>query len=204
MELDALEKAVLSVVLILVAAWDLKTRRVPNWITWPLLLVAIVVRAWKGSWILLPFLVALVMVELLPQVWRGPAVAVFVGSAQLGAQVLGDPTTQLVALWWGIAYGLWTLHVLGGGDARVFMALVALFPSSGMVAALWGGLASVSVVWLVLLYRRDALSLLMQAGQGISGGRYPSQKDLAEQGKPTTPGLVLGALAYLWLAAGGG
>ena len=73
MELDALEKAVLSVVLILVAAWDLKTRRVPNWITWPLLLVAIVVRAWKGSWILLPFLVALVMVELLPQVWRGPA-----------------------------------------------------------------------------------------------------------------------------------
>ena len=84
------------------------------------------------------------------------------------------------------------------------MALVALFPSSGMVAARWGGLASVSVVWLVLLYRRDALSLLMQAGQGISGGRYPSQKDLAEQGKPTTPGLVLGALAYLWLAAGGG
>ena len=141
------------------------------------------------------------MVELLPLVWRGPAVAVLVGGAQLGAQALNDPATQLVALWWGIAYGLWTLHVLGGGDVRVFMALVALFPSSGMVATLWAGLASVSVAWLVLLYRRNALNLLMQAGQGISGGRYPSQEDLAKHGKPTTPGLVLGALAYLWLIA---
>jgi Flp pilus assembly protein protease CpaA len=199
MELDALGKAVLSTLLILIAAWDLKTRRLPHWIAWPLLLVAIVVRAWMGSWILLPLLVGLAIVELLPLVWRGPAVAVLLGGAQWGAQVLGDPATQLVALWWGIAYGLWTLHVLGGGDVRVFMALVALFPSSGMVAALWGGLASVSVAWLVLLYRRDGLGLLLQAGQGISGGRYPSREDLAKHGKPTTPGLALGALAYLWL-----
>jgi Flp pilus assembly protein protease CpaA len=201
MELDILEKVVLSMVLVLIAAWDLKTRRVPPWITWPLLLVAILVRAWKGSWILFPLLLGLVLVELLPLVWRGPAVVMLVGGAQWGAQALGDPATQLVALWWGIAYGLWTLHVLGGGDVRVFMALVAFFPTSEMVAALWGGLASVSVAWLVLLYRRNALNLLMQAGQGISGGRYPSRGDLAEQGQPTTPGLVLGTLAYLWLIA---
>jgi Flp pilus assembly protein protease CpaA len=201
MELSALGKAVLSTLLILVAAWDLKTWRVPHWIAWPMLLTAMVVRAWEGSWMLLPLLVGLVIVELLPQLWRGPAIVVLVGGAQWGAQTLGDSATQFIALWWGIAYGLWTLHVLGGGDVRVFMALVALFPSSGMVAALWGGLASVSVAWLVLLYRRDAFGLLLQAGQGISGGRYPSQEDLAKHGKPTTPGLVLGALAYLWLIA---
>jgi len=112
--------------------------------------------------------------------------------------VLNDPATQLVALWWGVVYVLWTLHVLGGGDVRVFMALVTFFPDPGMVVALWGGLALASIAWLVALYRRDALGLLVQAGQGMSGGRYPSREDLKEQGRPTTPGLVLGALAYLW------
>ena len=191
MELVAAWRVVLSVLLIAIAAWDLRTKRVPHLIAWPLLLIAVAARTWQGSWLLLPLLVGLVLVELLPQVWRGPGIVLLVGGAQWGAQILGDPVAQLVALWWGV-----------GGDTRVFMALVALFPDTAMVAALWGGLALVSLAWLVVLYRRCAWSLLAQAGQSISGGRYPSQEDLAEQGKPSTPGLVLGALTYLWLIAG--
>jgi Flp pilus assembly protein protease CpaA len=204
MGLVVLLKIGLSMLLIVVAAWDLRTKRVPHLIAWPLLLIAVVARAWQGSWILLPLLVGLVLVELLPQVWRAPGIVLLVGGAQWGAQLLSDPVAQLVGLWWGVAYLLWTLHVLGGGDARVFMALVALFPYTALVAALWGGLALVSVTWLVVLYRRCAWSLLGRAAQSISGGQYPSQEDLAERGKPTTPGLVLGALAYLWLIVGGG
>jgi Flp pilus assembly protein protease CpaA len=193
MGLVLLLKIVLSVLLVFVAVWDLRTKRVPHLIAWPLLLIAVVARAWQGSWMLLPLFVGLVLVELLPQVWRGPGIVLLVGGAQWGGQILSDPVAQLVGLWWGVGYVLWTLHVLGGGDTRVFMALVA---------ALWGGLALVSVAWLVMLYRRSAWSLLGRAGQSISGGRYPSQEDLAEQGKPSTPGLVLGALAYLWVIAG--
>jgi Flp pilus assembly protein protease CpaA len=200
--LVVLWKTGLSVLLIAIAAWDLRTKRVPHLIAWPLLLIAVVARAWQGSWLLLPLFVGLVLVELLPQVWRGPGIGLLVGGAQWGAQLLNDSVAQLVALWWGVAYLLWTLHVLGGGDTRVFMALVALFPDTALVAALWGGLALVSLAWLLVLYRRSAWSLLAQAGQSISGGRYPSREDLAEQGKPSTPGLVLGALTYLWLIVG--
>jgi Flp pilus assembly protein protease CpaA len=202
MGLVVLLKIVLSVLLVFVAVWDLRTKRVPHLIAWPLLLIAVAARTWQGSWILLPLFVGLVLVELLPQVWRGPGIVLIVGSVQWGAQILNDPVAQFVALWWGVAYALWTLHVLGGGDTRVFMALVALFPDTALVAALWGGLALVSVAWLLVLYRRSAWSLLAQAGQSISGGRYPSREDLAEQGKPSTPGLVLGVLVYLWVIAG--
>ena len=54
----------------------------------------------------------------------------------------------------------------------------------------------------ILRMSSELLMMLAQAGQSISGGRYPSQEDLTEQGKPTTPGLVLGALTYLWLVVG--
>jgi Flp pilus assembly protein protease CpaA len=202
MESVAAWRVVLSLLLIVVAAWDLRTKRVPHLVAWPLLLLAVAARTWQGSWLLLPLFVGLVLVELLPQVWRGPGIVLLVGGAQWGAQLLSDPAAQFIALWWGVAYMLWTLHVLGGGDTRVFMALVALFPETALVAALWGGLALVSIAWLLVLYRRSAWSLLAQAGQSISGGRYPSQEELAEQGKPSTPGLVLGALTYLWVIVG--
>lgn len=198
MEWTVAWKVVLSMLLIVVAAWDLKTKRVLHLVAWPLLLAATATRVWEGSLVLLFLLMGLILVEVLPQVWRGPGLVLLVGGAQWGGEVLNDPATQLVALWWGVVYVLWTLHVLGGGDVRVFMALVAFFPHPGMVVALWGGLALASIAWLVALYRRDALGLLVQAGQGMSGGRYPSREDLKEQGRPTTPGLVLGALAYLW------
>ena len=191
-------KIALSVLLVAAAVLDLKTRRVPHLITWPLLLVVVAARAWEGSWILPVFLLGLILVEWVPAVWRVSAIVLLVGGVQSVAWMLDDPDTRLIVLWWGVVYVLWTLHVLGGGDVRVFMALVAFFPHPGMVVALWGGLALASIAWLVALYRRDALGLLVQAGQGMSGGRYPSREDLKEQGRPTTPGLVLGALAYLW------
>ena len=198
MEWTVAWKVVLSMLLIVVAAWDLKTKRVPHLVAWPLLLAATATRVWEGSLVLLFLLMGLILVEVLPQVWRGPGLVLLVGGAQWGAEVLNDPATQLVALWWGVVYVLWTLHVLGGGDVRVFMALVALFPHPGMVAALWGGVLLVSLAWLVVIHRRHAWVPLLQAGQGMSGGRYPSREDLKEQGRPTTPGLVLGALVYLW------
>jgi Flp pilus assembly protein protease CpaA len=137
-------------------------------------------------------------IEMLPQVWQIPSVALLVGGVQWGCWILNDPVTIFVALWWGIPYALWTLNLLGGADVRIFMALVAFFPYPEMVAALWGGLALVSIIWLLVQYRRNALIPLVQAGQGMLGGQYPSRENLKKQGRPTTPGLVLGALVYMW------
>ena len=199
MEWTVIWKAALSTVLVTAAVLDLKTWRAPHAITWPLLLLAVAVRVWEGSWILPFLLLALLLVEMLPLIWQILAISLLAGTVGWGAWMLNDSTTRFVALWWGIAYALWTLHVLGGGDVRIFMALAAFFPDSRMIAALWGGFLLVSVVWLLILYRRNAPVLLVQAGQGILGGRYPSREDLQKEGRPTTPGLALGALVYLWL-----
>ena len=188
-------KVVLSAWLAVAAALDLKTRRVPHWIAWPLLLGAVVVRAWEGAWTLPVLLVGLALVEVASGGWQLPVAALLVG---LVAAASGG-AARFTALWWGALYALRVLHVLGGADMRIFMALVALFPDGRMVAALWGGLALVSTAWLLVQYRRHALVPLAQAGQGLLAGRYPSQEALSSQGRPTTPGLALGALVYLWL-----
>jgi len=188
-------------VLIAAAVLDLKTRRVPHVITWPLLLVAVAVRAWDGSWILSLLLMGLLLVEVVGRGWQIGAVFLLTGGVQWAAQWMDDPAARLISLWWGVAYVLWLLHVLGGGDVRIFMALVAFLPEWGMVAALWGGLALAGVVWLLVLYRRNAVVPLVQAGQGILGDHYPSREELEYHGRPTTPGLALGALVYLWLVA---
>jgi Flp pilus assembly protein protease CpaA len=199
MEWNITAKVILSLVLAGAAAWDLKTRRVPHLVTWPLLLAATALRAWMGSWLLPVFLLALVLVELAPEAWRVLAIVMLVGAGQAAAWMLDDPAARLIVPWWCVVYGLWTLHVLGGADARLFMALLALFPDLALVAALWGGFLVAGVAWLVVVYRRLAWLPLVQAGRSLSGAHFPSLEELKEQGRPTTPGLALGALIYLWL-----
>lgn len=198
MEWNITSKIILSALLIGASAWDLKTRRVPHLLTWPMLLAATALRTWMGSWILPVFLLALVLAELVPEAWRVSAVVALGGLGQAVAQMLDDPAAQLISLWWAIVYVLWTLHVLGGADARLFMALVALFPDVTLVAALWGGFLVAGVVWLVVMYRRHAWLGLVQAGRGVQAGKFPSLEELKEQGRPTTPGLALGTLVYVW------
>jgi hypothetical protein len=199
MEWNVTAKVILSLVLAGAAAWDLKTRRVPHLVTWPVLLAATAFRAWLGSWILPVFLLALVLVELAPETWRVLAIVMLVGAGQAAAWMLDDPAARLLIPWWCVVYALWTLHILGGADARIFMALVALFPDLALVAALWGGFLVAGLVWLLVVYRRLAWLPLLQAGRNLSGARFPSLEELKEQGRPTTPGLALGALVYLWL-----
>jgi hypothetical protein len=198
MEWNVISKIALSLVLVGAAAWDLETRRVPHLVTWPVLLAATALRAWMGSWLLLVFLLALVLAELAPEFWRVPAVVALGGLGQAVAWTLDDHAAHLIAPWWAILYILWTLHILGGADARLSMALVALFPDLVLVAALWGGFLIAGVIWLMVIYRRFAWLPLVQAGRNLSGARFPSLEELKEQGRPTTPGLALGALVYLW------
>lgn len=186
-------RLVLSGVLIVAAVWDIRESRVPHAITWTMLLGATAFRTWKGAWLLPVLLLGLILVEKLPVIWRIPAVAILVGVVQSI-----DPTMRFIAPWWGMVYGLWMLNLLGGADVRMFMALVAFYPRLDMVAALSGGLMLVGVGWLIWLYRSGALDQLILAGKNVSHGQFPSREELEEQGRLMTPGLVLGALVFLW------
>jgi Flp pilus assembly protein protease CpaA len=191
-------RTVLTIWLVWIVVCDLKAGCVPHQLSWPLLIAIIVLRAWLGSWILPVAFVGLILVELLPAVWRIPSVVVLVVGLRQVALGLDDPISQFVILWWGVVYGLWMLNVLGGADVRIFMTLVAAFPQQKMVAALWGGLLVAGILWLVIVYRHHSLIPLLRAARGLSSGRYPTREELKEQGRPTTPGLALGAFVYLW------
>jgi Flp pilus assembly protein protease CpaA len=214
-----LTKMGLTGVLVTAAVWDLRTRRVPHILSWGLLLVATGLRTvhpeglfWtsrmgeaaclfrEGGWALSLLLSGMVLVEGVAHAWRLPMIGLLVTGIQLSGFLWGaDPTIGFTAGWWVVAYGLWAVHVLGGADARLFMAMVALFPRPALVAALSGGLLLVSLTWLVLVRRDGALASLLEAKGRMLRGRFPSRQELEESGRPTTPGLALGGLIYMWL-----
>ncbi len=220
-------KIALTGCLITAAVWDLKTRRVPHVLTWGLLLAATALAvahpgglcstlgmdgnpSWPSEqgglslapdgWALPLLLVGLLLIERMPPAWQLPTLVFLVSGTRLASLSLhGHPATRFTAFWWGVVYALWWLHVVGGADARMFMALVALFPRPELVAALSGGLLSVSVAWLILTRRQGALASLLEVKGKMLCGQFPSRDELEEHGRPTTPGLTLGALVFLWL-----
>jgi len=91
---------------------DLKTRRIPNWLTLPWMALAL---AWqfgqRGLWAL----------------W-------------------------VLLIWWGIFFG-WALRFYQGGDAKLLMALFALWPDLRFFWALCAAAVLVGGVALLLRYR---------------------------------------------------
>ena len=88
-------KIVLSGLLIVAAVLDVRSRRVPHLVTWPLLLIAVGVRARAGAWMLPLLLAGLALVELVPEAWRLPfaglivALAAGVGDDAAGSRPCG-------------------------------------------------------------------------------------------------------------------
>jgi Flp pilus assembly protein protease CpaA len=197
-----IHKLLMSGVLAAVAVVDLKTGRVPHWLSWPLLATALVVRLWQGDWMGPLFPIALVLVELAPGLWRVALPWSLAGAGVVVGFLVGSADVRFIAVWTTIGYVLWQVRVLGGGDVRVWWALVVLFPEMGMVAALSAGLLVVGLLWLMVLRPGEALSRLQETWRAMQRGEHPSREELREQGRPTTPGLALGALAYIWVLMG--
>lgn len=195
-------KTVLSAVLIVIAAVDLKTRRVPHVLSWPLLAIAMLYRVWVGSWVAVLFPIGLIILELAPGVLRVILPWLLIGIGSLGGHVLGLPEVQMVSFWCAIAYILWQVRIYGAGDARLFWSLLLLFPEMNAAWALTGGLLVVSLFWMLVLHRGQTLGRLREARTAMQRGEVPTREQLKSEGRPTTPGLVLGALAYIWLLLG--
>ena len=102
---------------------------------------------------------------------------------------------------WGFCFALWELHILGGGDAKTLMGIVALFPIPSFAVFLAVAVLILSLPLLVLSLRGKRLSGIPQAlGKRLEEGHiFPTQQDLVEHGRPYAWTFCLPAAVYLWL-----
>ena len=143
---------IIVIYLVIVAVVDMRTNRVPNWLTLPLLAALLVLRVWRGE----------------------------------GLTLLA---------YWVPAFGLWLINIAGGGDIKLLMVELALWPSPWFVAVAGGTVAIVGTA--VLLSRYKSLTAFARAQYAaitrLAAGDHPSRSELELYG---TPG------AYLYEVAG--
>ncbi len=165
--------SVLLVLLMLGASWtDLRSRRIPNWLTMSGIVAGLVVRGWMGP---------------------GPVLS----------GLLGVALALLLALPFFVA------GVLGGGDAKLLMAVGAFMgpadlASASLVIGMTGG-----VVALVEAIRRGVLlPTLRSCGALIRSwvtlGQRPAGRTVTGGERLTVPyGVAIAAGSLLWWFAGG-
>lgn len=169
--LDWIASVVALPVAILAGAADLRTRRVPNALTLPLMAFALVIagaRIVEGVW----------------------------GFAQLGG----------IAFIWGVCLAAWIFKLVGGGDSKLAMGLLAFFPNASGILAVLLGLLIGGVVYLQWGPRRGGVSRLMRVALEVLARRAPpttAEIEDAYRGRsdPAAAWLAVGFCAYLALGA---
>ena len=179
--------------LFLVAYQDARKGMVPNWLTVPPLFLSAFLWLARGTWSLgLLLAILLIVGEVLDRLHLPAALGI--GPAAMATAVLAASTPQAVSLVlvaWLCAWVAWTLHLVGGADAKVLMALVALFPDPALVALLAAAQIGWSLYHLVRRYRGQAIKVALA---GILS--RPTEEDLAVNGVPLLPAYAAAGAAF--------
>jgi Flp pilus assembly protein protease CpaA len=175
--------------LLAIAYLDARTATIPNWLTLPILALA-------GGWRLARVVGgALMGMSAQPQQPSGGWAA----SLFSGGQAV--PAFIFMILAWGLCFALWQLHVLGGGDSKTLMGMLALFPTADFGLFLAVGVLVLSLPLPLLRLRgkrlRDAVPALRRRLQ--SDSFFPTERELEEEGRPYAWTFCLPGVAYLWL-----
>ncbi|MCC6190622.1 MAG: prepilin peptidase [Anaerolineales bacterium] len=158
----------LSVLLVSLAAYDLRNKRIPNAVMRPAVI---------AGWLVLVARLALSQVS-----WEQ------VGLATLTSAIC-------LALWW--------IRAFGGGDTKLLIALVALFPDARFVYAMMIAVLLGSLLALIVWDGRAGLRRLAALFVTASRGAWPDRAEVAaayqKRGRPITFAFSLGAVLYIWL-----
>jgi Flp pilus assembly protein protease CpaA len=108
----------------------------------------------------------------------------------------------LIAATWGVCFALWSFRAFGGGDMKLAMALIGLFPNERMLITL---LSVVLFGLIVVLLRRDghvSLRRLWVLFFTALNGTLPTRHEVATAYK-TRPSRVtfvisLAGVTYIW------
>jgi len=116
----------------------------------------------------------------------------------------GQPRWE-VLIFWGAAFLMWRLHILGGGDAKLLMVEGALFPTYPFV--LLTGVCWLLVAGGVVLsrsYREGKWAGVAALGQRL-GWKFlalrfvPSEEEFRSQAEPATYLFCCSPILYAWL-----
>jgi Flp pilus assembly protein protease CpaA len=181
-------KLIVTLWLLAIAYGDWRRTIIPNRLTFPAIILFGGWRAVRGAWHIL-----------------GLAALRFVASPGDWAKHAGDATQAGVALQftlvaWVLCLALWTLHVVGGGDAKTLMALFALFPTSDFAVFLSLSVLALGLPVVLLKLRGRRLSDVPAAlVRWLKAGHlFPSERQLEEEGKPYVWMFCLPGVVYLW------
>lgn len=104
---------------------------------------------------------------------------------------------------WAVLFGMWTLHFIGGGDAKFLMALFALFPTVEFLAVLAFGLLVIMIFVLGFeaLRQRPSLRGTLESWRArlLTGQLLPTEAELQTRGRRYAWTFALPALAYAWI-----
>jgi len=104
---------------------------------------------------------------------------------------------------WAVLFGMWTLHFIGGGDAKFLMALFALFPAVEFLAVLAFGLLVIMIFVLGFeaLRQRPSLRGTLESWRArlLTGQLLPTEAELQTRGRRYAWTFALPALAYAWI-----
>ena len=179
----------LSAWLVYIAVMDIRKGEVTNWATVPPLLAVTAWQALTGGWPL-ALMLALILIGTQWTTLAVPSVGLMVLCAWFATPLELDVAVYV----WMLVYILWQIGVIGGADAKVVMALMALFPDERLAWLLllcWFGL---SVVYLLHRHGRRAPQALLKAMKGLV------KLQVSEEGErcPALPAVALAGLIYVW------
>ena len=193
--------------LITLSVLDVRRRQLPHTLTTlPLIVIGglISIRAvasifglavpgqdWDNAAILLAF-AAILLSDTWLAIW--PALAA-VGSVFLFGTSIG----QVIVITWLLVLGMSKAGILGEGDAKVIMILLALYPDARLGVVLVVTLALVGI-GLMLVQLRAATSLwLLSIARDLLAFKVPARTgETGVLNMPLVPLLATGALIYLW------
>jgi hypothetical protein len=126
---------------------------------------------------------------------------------RLWAGEIGLGQVGLMAGAWAACWLLWSLRVFGGGDMKLAMALIGLYPNDAMLLLL----PTVSLVGLVAVWiaqegeggLRRLAALVVTVASGVPISRDEIQAAYTLRRSRVTFVLSLAGLLYIWLGMGG-
>ena len=101
---------------------------------------------------------------------------------------------------WIVLFMMWRLHILGGGDAKFLMAMLALFPTTPFLVLLSLTVLLVRTPLLIIKYaRRGGRETVHALRRRLrDGALLPTAEELQTEGRPHCWTYALAGVIYLW------